>query len=302
MLTILGADAGATRTTAAAADGAGRILARAESGPGAVRPGTADSAAEQIVRACLDALQRARREAPAGILVVGASGAGRESERLALEGALRRSGIAERVLVTTDAEIALAAAFGSGPGTVLIAGTGSVAWARLPDGSMLRAGGFGAVIGDPGSAHDLGREALRAAALALGGLGPETMLAIRLPARLGVSGDDLPRWAQAAPPSDVASLAVDLLDVAREGDVVARAIARRGAQALGRHVSVLASHFPTGPVDVAFGGSLLTRRKDYRRKVVTQVRRAVATARIRRAAADAVAGAIWRGVRVRGDG
>ena len=62
--------------------------------------------------------------------VVGAAGAGREPEREELRKALRAENIATNVVVTTDIDIALAAAFDDGPGIVVSAGTGSVAVGR----------------------------------------------------------------------------------------------------------------------------------------------------------------------------
>jgi N-acetylglucosamine kinase-like BadF-type ATPase len=265
MSLIIGVDAGGSRTTAVVADGAGPELGRAEQGAGNVRPGTAQAAAEVIAAACRDALQRARRQAPARIMVVGAAGTGREPERLALEEALSRMGLADAVHVTTDAAIALEAAFDDQPGVVLIAGTGSIAWARLPDGTVLRAGGLGPLLGDHGSGFDLGFAALRAVGLSLQGLGPATTLVDRLLGRLGVSGDDLPRWAQVARPAEVAALAPDVLDAASEGDAVARKIAEAGADFLARHARLLCSRFPAGAkVPVALGGGVLAHRTDYR--------------------------------------
>jgi glucosamine kinase len=66
------------------------------------------------------------------------------------------------VHVTGDADAARHAAFGGGPGIVVIAGTGSVAlgW----DGERFaRAGGHGFLFGDEGSAYWIGREAVRSA-------------------------------------------------------------------------------------------------------------------------------------------
>src|SRR5437899_3312839 len=164
---LIGIDAGGSRTTAVAADGSGAVLARAEAGPGAVRPGRASVAAAAVFAAARDALQRARVPAPAAAMVVGAAGVGHPAERDALQAALEGCGLSARLAVTTDAEIALAGAFDQGPGIVILAGTGSVAWARLPDGTTARSGGLGPVLGDRGSGHDPGREALPTVGLGL---------------------------------------------------------------------------------------------------------------------------------------
>jgi N-acetylglucosamine kinase-like BadF-type ATPase len=64
-------------------------------------------------------------------------------------------------LVVGDAELLVPAA-GLDKGVGLVAGTGSVAVGRLPDGSPVQVGGWGAVLGDEGGAAGLVREAARA--------------------------------------------------------------------------------------------------------------------------------------------
>jgi N-acetylglucosamine kinase-like BadF-type ATPase len=58
--------------------------------------------------------------------------------------------------------IALEAAFGAGPGVIVIAGTGSIAYGRDQQGTLVRAGGWGFAISDEGSAHWIGRVAISA--------------------------------------------------------------------------------------------------------------------------------------------
>lgn len=64
-------------------------------------------------------------------------------------------------LVVGDAELLVPAA-GLAQGVGLVAGTGSVAVGRLPDGSPVQVGGWGAVLGDEGGSAGLVREAARA--------------------------------------------------------------------------------------------------------------------------------------------
>jgi N-acetylglucosamine kinase-like BadF-type ATPase len=292
--TLIGVDAGASHTTAAVADVHGTVLVRAEGAPGAVRPGDADGAAARIVDTCREALLKAERPMGGDVLVVGAAGAGRESERLALEAALEATRLFGRVHVTTDGAIALQAAFGEGHGIVLMAGTGSIAWARLPEGETVRAGGLGAALGDPGSGYDLGRAALRAAALAMEGMAPRTRLAEALLRRLHLTGlGDLVRWAGEANVPTVAALAADVLELAADRDEVAGAIADAGADALARHVAALARRYPRGGVvPVALGGGLLARTDEYRRRVVVRIVADSAAAQVRTEPVDAVLGAI----------
>ena len=68
-----------------------------------------------------------------------------------------------KVEVVGDNVIALQAAFGDGPGVIVIAGTGSIAYGRNREGQTARAGGWGFAISDEGSGHWIGRTAVAAA-------------------------------------------------------------------------------------------------------------------------------------------
>jgi glucosamine kinase len=158
---FLGIDGGGTKTTCAVGDES-QLLATATAGPSnIVRVGE--------IQAC-ESLQQSVRQAcaAAGITTaqvvrtcVGGSGAAHPE----LAEVVRRS-LAE-ILTTSidvvgDMQIALEAAFDAGPGVIVIAGTGSIAYGRNPQGTTLRAGGWGFAIGDEGSAHWIGRAAVNA--------------------------------------------------------------------------------------------------------------------------------------------
>jgi N-acetylglucosamine kinase-like BadF-type ATPase len=294
MRILLGVDAGASHTTAAVANEHGTVLVRSDGAPGAMRPGEAAAAAARILETCGDALRKAEREVRGDVLVVGAAGVGREEERLALQAALEDTDLAPRVAVTVDGAIALQAAFGDAPGVVLLAGTGSIAWARLPGGATTRIGGLGAVMGDQGSGYDLARQALRAAGLAIEGRGRRTLLAGRLLQRLHLSTlPELVRWAATADAAAVAALAPEALAAAQEGDAVASALVDAGADDLASHVRALAERFPRdADVGVALGGGLLSRNDDYRKRVVARIVADAPSARIRAEPVDPVLGAI----------
>lgn len=88
-------------------------------------------------------------------------------------------------LVVGDAELLVPAA-GLDKGVGLVAGTGSVAVGRLPGGSPVQVGGWGAVLGDEGGAAGLVREAARAAWAAHDRGEQPDALALGLIAALGV--------------------------------------------------------------------------------------------------------------------
>jgi N-acetylglucosamine kinase-like BadF-type ATPase len=258
MSILIGADVGGTKTAVAVADG-DTIIGRAE-GPGAaVRPGRSLVSAgiiADVTRQALAAAGKLRGD----VLVVGAAGAGRQPEQEELQHALRGEAIADRVIVTTDIEVALAGAFGDGPGIVISAGTGSVAVGRDAQGELHRAGGYGWQMGDEGSGYAIGRAALGAVSRAIDGRSPETQLKKRLlEVTRSADFDALVRWAATAGPAEVASLAPHALEIASRGDLVAQGIADYAA----RELSQLAMHILPGiggdaAVPVAISGGLLT--------------------------------------------
>lgn len=105
-------------------------------------------------REAVGALWRRWRLRRADALVLGGKGAAGAAARR-WEGELR--GLARRVRVMGDLELAHRAAFSEGPGVLLIAGTGSAALARGRRGAWARAGGRGPLLGDEGSGFWIGR-------------------------------------------------------------------------------------------------------------------------------------------------
>lgn len=96
-------------------------------------------------------------------LTLGGTRLGGKEGRTALTKLLKP--LSARVAVVPDFEIAHRAAFGAGPGVLLVASTGSIAFARGTDGKARRAGGLGPLLGDEGSGFWLGKTASRDAAL-----------------------------------------------------------------------------------------------------------------------------------------
>src|SRR2546428_4064195 len=156
---LLGADAGGSHSTVVIGLANGRLLGRAE-GPGAsMKPGNATASAAVLAETARRAAAQAALALPVDRAVVGAAGAGRAQEQAELESALRDVGLARQVRVLADAEVALSAAFGRGPGVLVNAGTGSIAYARDPHGGLHRAGGYGWQLGDEGGGYWLGPRA-----------------------------------------------------------------------------------------------------------------------------------------------
>jgi glucosamine kinase len=268
---LIGADVGGTKT-AVAVSVDGKIAGRAD-GPGAaVRPGRALASASAIIEVVRGALSAAGR-LTGDVLVVGAAGAGREPERDELRTAIRAENLASHVMVTTDIEIALAAAFADGPGIVVSAGTGSVAVGRDRTGARHRIGGYGWQMGDEGSGYAIGRASLGAVSRARDGRSPNTALSDRLlKATRSADFDALVRWAAGASPAEVAALAPHVLEVAAAGDPLAQGIADYAARELSQlAICLLPKMDLTPPVRVAITGGLLAPDQPLRRTVLAKL-------------------------------
>jgi N-acetylglucosamine kinase-like BadF-type ATPase len=288
---LIGADVGGTKT-AVAVSVDGKIVGRAD-GPGAaVRPGRALASASTIIEVVRGALSDAGR-LTGDVLVVGAAGAGRPPEREELRTAIRNENIVTNVMVTTDIEIALAAAFEAGPGIVVSAGTGSVAVGRDQTGKRHRIGGYGWQMGDEGSGYAIGRASLGAVSRAADGRSPPTALSQRLlEATRSADLDALVRWAAGASPAEVAALAPHVLAVAAEGDPLAQGIADYAARELSQlAICLLPKMDLSPPVRVAITGGLLSPDQPLRRALLAKLREEPAL-KPTEAPVDAVAGAL----------
>lgn len=159
---MLGFDGGGTKTDCVLMDETGAVVARSRSGPSnPTRVGT-DLAIAALVEAAERAITASGRAACEIVAIsgavggVGVSGAAPEFIRR-----LKLKFPSASVTINTDLAVALAAT-GERPGIVVIAGTGSAVFGRNAAGNTARDGGFGPVLGDPGSAYDIGRKVLLA--------------------------------------------------------------------------------------------------------------------------------------------
>jgi len=258
---FLGVDGGQTATVAAIGDGEGRVLGTGMGGPcNHVR---APGGRKKFIAALQTALGRACRAAGLDAETIrfeaaclGFSGGPEDKREIAAE--MVR---AERLVVTTDAVIALVGATGGEPGVVVIAGTGSIAFGRNAAGSSARAGGWGYVFGDEGGAFDIVRQALRAALRFEEGWGPATALHRALLEATGAaSANELLHlfYTRRYGRPRIAGLAPLVDETARRGDEVAIEILRQAGQQLALFAAAVRRQLfqPAEPVAVSYIGGV----------------------------------------------
>src|SRR5207253_364301 len=128
---FLGADAGGSHSTVVLGP-TKTIVGRADGPAAAMRPGGAAKSATVLAETARRAAAQAGLALPVERAVVGAAGAGGAQEQAELEAALIDAGVARQVRVLADGEVALATAFGTGPGILVNAGTDGGARAPRP--------------------------------------------------------------------------------------------------------------------------------------------------------------------------
>ncbi|MET1536745.1 N-acetylglucosamine kinase [Burkholderia sola] len=140
--------------------------------------------------------------------------------------------------VVNDVQVAFDGAFAGGGGVLLLAGTGSMAWAGDGSGADIRVGGWGDAFGDEGSAYWIGREALSEATRALDGRGPDVGFAHLLLDGLHLAEADLIGWsyADASRRTRIAGVAKLVGEIARVNET-ARSILERAGDRLYEHAN-----------------------------------------------------------------
>ena len=213
---VLGLDSGGTKTIAAVADRSGTVVG---------------------LRSCqgLDPTTNARWEeqlrdltAPFGAVEAATLGLPFHGE---IPGISDRQSVfaaglfGPRTQVLNDVAVAFEGALGGKEGVLILAGTGSMAWARGAKG-IARTGGWGPAFGDEGSAYWIGREALSLVSRDLDGRRPSAAFAEAILGALGIAGADLIGWAHdlAQPRSGIASIALHVSAPSRNGDADAQAL------------------------------------------------------------------------------
>lgn len=233
---VVGVDAGGSKTIAALAQD-GRLVRTHEgtaANPSSRGAEAASSTLAETIAAALDGAQ------PHAIFV-GAAGARRADLAGAVKETLESRFPNACVDVRDDACIALRAALPEGDGAVLIAGTGSVAYAEH-GGEHYHAGGYGYLVGDEGSGFAMGSAAIRQLLRAFDGRVPRDAFLDEVAAYLeaGEALDVLAHvYGNPHAVTQIAGLARVVLDAANRGERGANKIVQTAALELADLVKAL---------------------------------------------------------------
>jgi len=234
---FLGVDGGGTKTDFLLIDATGAVLATHRSGS-AYYPETGVEALEQLLVAGIHAMLQEAGLEPAQI-AFGFIGLPAHGEDSALAARLDR--VAERVLPRAryrcgnDMVCGWAGALAGGDGINLVAGTGSIAYGEWV-GRSARAGGWGEIFSDEGSAYWVARETLGLFSRMSDGRAPKGPLYELIRQRFDLRSDLDLCAAIYGPPtiarSELARLAPLAVKAAAAGDVGAQQVFTKAATEL----------------------------------------------------------------------
>jgi glucosamine kinase len=261
---FVGVDAGGSRTIAALARG--EELVRTVVGSGANPNLIGVEAASQRIEGCVRRVLE--DESPAAI-GIGVAGAGDDRVAAQLLGSLSRSFPSARVVLSHDARIALRAALPQGDGLVLIAGTGTIAYAEVGE-ETFRAGGYGYLLGDAGSGFAIGAAALRRLFAAKDAGSAQNAMLAELAAQLGSNERSAMLagiYQSSTAVADIAAFAPLVLRHAAEREELSSGIVEQAALALFDLIRQITVRCRKRGLPVAFSGGLLRERNALRERL-----------------------------------
>jgi N-acetylglucosamine kinase-like BadF-type ATPase len=302
-LLICGVDAGATKTDCAICDCSGQILARIVSGPSAMI-----SRGETLASKLARTVDMAHHGVPVprsgvDVVVIGLAGVDTPSGHERAYKKLRAALGARLVIVENDAANALEAAAPERPAAVVMAGTGSIAYAEDSEGRTYRVGGWGHVFGDEGSGFAIGVAALSSVLRAEDGRSQSTSLAGRACTFFDLATPhalvDLTETF-AREPSLAAGFASEVFAAAEAGDEVAATVIEGAANDLVGLASRVLEMLGHRDAAVVLSGGLLTNVLGYSTRVAAGILAANPDVVIRKAESPPVVGALLKGLALAG--
>jgi N-acetylglucosamine kinase-like BadF-type ATPase len=268
---LLAVDGGGTRTRAAVADLEGRVLARGF-GPSS---NLQNVGMEKVAVALTTAIEGALLQVPGGLYkgegpawrsgriaaaCFGLAGVDSKDDEDRISAWVKDQAVAPRFSVLNDSELVLACGTPEGFGVALIAGTGSICLGRAKDGRTARVGGWGPLVGDEGSGHELAVRALRLAFRTADGRASTPALLRAALAHFAMP--DAPSlmnrlYAPDTRPADVAAFATVVADLAGKGDADAGRLVAEAAAELVAHVQVVMKTLRLEKPPLALSGGVL---------------------------------------------
>ncbi len=183
-------------------------------------------------------------------------------------------GYTGKIILKGDHEIALIGALGQDRGMILISGTGSICYGKTEDGRIVRAGGWGHLIDDGGSAYALARDGFSAVVQSCDGRKETTLLTQLYYQKLGISTPEEIVPFLYHPQTDkgkIASFSVLVEQAAREGDRIAQEIINHNAGLLMDLIRAVYERLSKSKTKLALLGGMMSHETMLREAIIDKI-------------------------------
>lgn len=266
---LIGIDGGGTKSKCVITDFELNPLYEVTGGPSNFLMLGTDKVAETILSLVIQCANHLNfRYEDIAAIVLGTTGGGRRNDAEELERAITHLAAHKRIplknfRVESDARIALEGAFSGKPGSILIAGTGSIMFGKDKAGNIHRVGGFGRFIGDEGSGFRLGQKGLSLVAKEFDGRGNKTLISELLKEKFKIDSPESLITEIYRNNFDIASVAPLVIEAAQRGDDLAQTIIESEADELILHIDSMRKKLKEKKLFLALIGSLITTENYY---------------------------------------
>jgi N-acetylglucosamine kinase-like BadF-type ATPase len=266
---IIGIDGGGTKTHCLLTDLNGTVLHECYGGPSnflvqGIEP--VSSTLFNLINSCTEKLKIHIEDID--IVLLGTTGAGRRSDAERLELGFADYLAKEKTelnlfRVESDARIALEGAFSGKPGSILIAGTGSIMFGKDVQGNIHRVGGFGRFLGDEGSGYILGKKGLVAVSKEFDGRGNKTLISQLVKEKFKIDSSEILITEIYKNNFDLASAAPLVIEAAEKHDETALKIVDEETDELLSHIITMKKKVKEEIFYAAFIGGIITHMNIY---------------------------------------
>lgn len=271
MAFYIGLDGGGTKTKCVVVDEKMNVLSELVGGPSNFLVFALDEVTQSLFNLITDSIKQADIDI-SGVesILLGTAGAGRreDAERLEKNFMLKANELRipiKKFVVESDARVALEGAFSGNPGSIFIAGTGSIMFGKDSDGNIHRVGGFGRILGDEGSGFHIGRSGLTAVAKEFDGRGEKTKLSNLLKNKFNISNSKELILAIYKNNFDTAAVAPLVIQAAEEGDDICTSIIQDEVDELLLHIKSMKKLIQEDKLKISLIGGTITTDNFYAR-------------------------------------
>ncbi len=228
-----------------------------------------------LIYECKDSLKAEYSDIAA--VVIGTTGAGRRSDAEKLKHDFIRyaesAGVKFNLFeVESDARIALEGAFSGKPGSILIAGTGSIMFGKDGSGKIHRVGGFGRYLGDEGSGFVIGRKGLVTVSKELDGRGKPTLITKLVNEKFKINSTESLINKIYRDKLDIASAAPLVLAAAEDNDEAALKIIDEESEELILHIKAMIKKIHQPVFNLSFIGGIISSENIYSKTLKLKIK------------------------------